>query len=182
MTTGSTARVPSPDEADRRRQEEFHESLVRLIQANTNTINRFLERVCSDRGLAEDALQEALIEAWAQWEVVSGHERPLFWVRKAAWYKLQNLMRSQQREVVGLPETEPVAISDPTDQWQAEQELRWLLRQLPLRPRAVLALAADGGRKSALRPLVSKRIPFLTPSTSVLPLMRFHDSTLPALP
>jgi len=143
VSTGSAARALSPADGARRRNDELHESLVRFIQANDRPIKRFLQRVCNDPGLVEDAFQEALIVALAEWDVVSQHERPILWVRKAAWYKLQELRRSR-REVVGLDEAAPAPLTDPSTQWEAEEMLQHLLRRLPPRQRAVLALAADG--------------------------------------
>jgi RNA polymerase sigma factor (sigma-70 family) len=144
VTAGAAAHALVPDDDGRHHDEESHEALVHLIRANANRITRFLERVCDDHGLAEDALQEALIVAHAQWPVVSRHRDPVAWVRKTAWYKLQNALRGRQAEVVGLAGDEPVAPADPTDRWEAEHVLRQLLRRLPLRQRAVLAMDADG--------------------------------------
>ncbi len=141
--TASTARALADDETPPRR-EPADESLVRFIRDNQGQIKRFLQRVCDDPGLVEDAFQEALIVAYAQWDVVKHHQRPLLWVRKTAWYKLLGLLRSRRQEVVGLAEAEPAPLADPSNQWEAEFILRELLRRLPTRQRAVLALAADG--------------------------------------
>jgi len=139
---GSAARVLPDDGA--RRPAATDESLVQFIRDNQGRIKKFLQRVCDDPGLVEDAFQEALIVAYAQWDVVKHHERPLLWVHKTAWYKLLGLLRSRRLEVVGLEESDPTPLADPTNQWEAEFILRQLLRRLPTRQRAVLALAADG--------------------------------------
>lgn len=141
--SASTARQLPDDEAERR-PVPTDESLVRFIQDNQGQIKRFLQRVCDDPGLVEDAFQEALIVAHAQWEVVKHHQQPLLWVRKTAWYKLLRMLQSRRLEVVGLDETDPAPLAAPEDPWEAEFILRDLLRRLPTRQRAALALAADG--------------------------------------
>ena len=143
MTTGSAALALIGDDDAQRRQHGLDESLVQFIQANETRIKWFLQRICDDSGLVEDAFQEALIVARAKWEVVSRHVQPLFWVRKTAWYKLLTLLDSG-RDVGGLAEIEPEPIGDPSAQWEAEQMLRQLLSRLPARQRAALALAMDG--------------------------------------
>jgi RNA polymerase sigma factor (sigma-70 family) len=142
--TGSVAHALFPDDDDRRRQEKSNEKLVQFIRAHEGQIKHFLQRVCDDPGLVEDAFQEALVVTYARWDVVSQLDQPLFWVRRAAWYKLQGLLRGRRREVVGLDEIEPASLTEPSSAWEAEVTLRELLRRLPTRPRAVLALAADG--------------------------------------
>jgi len=143
VTTGSVARALIQDDEAPRQQHELDESLVQFIQANEAHVKLFLQRVCDDPGLVEDALSEALIVARAKWEIVSQHEQPLFWVRKTAWYKLLTLLECGRDELE--PEAlEPEPMADPSPRWEAELMLRQLLRRLPARQRAALALAADG--------------------------------------
>ena len=144
MTAGSAAAraVPAEDEAARR-QAELDESLTRFIQENHKLIERFLRRLCADRALVEDALQEALITTCAKWEIVSQHDQPLFWVRKTAWHKLMALQESG-RGTVRLDDVLPEALVEPTNPWEAQLMVQYLLRRLPARQAAVLALAADG--------------------------------------
>jgi RNA polymerase sigma factor (sigma-70 family) len=142
--TAVTAHAFAPDDDGRSRPDADDESLVQFIRANDGQIKKFLQRTCDDPGLVEDAFQEALIVTHAQWHVVKHHEQPLLWVRKTANYKLLNLLRARRLEVVGLDEHAPAPIADPSNQWEAELVLRELLRRLPTRQRAALALAADG--------------------------------------
>lgn len=144
MTTAATAGALQPDDDGRIRREPPDESLVRFIQANDGRIKKFLQRACDDPGLVEDAFQEALIVAHAKWDVVKTHKNPLSWVRKTAYYKLLSSLQTRRREVVGLEEHDSVPIADPSNEWEAEIVLRELMRRLPTRQRAVLALAAEG--------------------------------------
>ncbi|MFI7544214.1 RNA polymerase sigma factor [Actinoplanes sp. NPDC049599] len=111
---------------------------------NYSRLLKFLLRQCFDQHLAEDALHEALIVTMHKWEIVSKHERPLYWVRRTAWHKLLTLDDKQKwKDTVPL-ESIPEEPAEPTGSQEAEMVLRFLLRQLPLQQRAVLALMVEG--------------------------------------
>jgi RNA polymerase sigma-70 factor (ECF subfamily) len=134
--------VPTNDDAQRR-QTQLDESFTMFIRENYTVIQRFLLGVCSDPELVEDALQEALITTRAKWEDVSQFEKPLFWVRKTAWYKLLGLQKDS-RATMRLDDVSPEAFAEPTSPREAQLMVQSLLRQLPQRQAAVIALAADG--------------------------------------
>lgn len=141
--TAVRAVVPSEDDGQRR-QAELEESFVDFIEVNYPKIELFLLRHATERSLAEEALQEALVTAMAHWARVSQHGKPLSWVRKTAWHKLMNLL-DRQKTPEAAPAAKPAAQhDDPTGPHEAQLILQQLLAELPMRQRSVLALAADG--------------------------------------
>jgi RNA polymerase sigma factor (sigma-70 family) len=95
----------------------------------------------ASRADAEDAVQEAMINAWQKWETI--HE-PTAWVRTTAIRKLQKGKRQ-------LPPTtaldESAADPEGTDLAVFSEEQRRvlsLLRQLPTAQRTITALYYDG--------------------------------------
>ena len=117
---------------------------VALVE-NYHRIERFLWRLCADRALVDDAVQEAFIVAQHKWEFVSQHMRPLIWVRKTAVNKLMQLQKRQSKHSAArLDVVKPERLAEPADAREAQQATLYLLRQLPARPAMVLALVMDG--------------------------------------
>jgi RNA polymerase sigma factor (sigma-70 family) len=132
------------DDGALRRAAELDDSFVQFLGENYSKILRYLVWQCFDRHLAEDALHEALIVTMDKWDIVSTHERPLYWVRQTAWHKLLTLHdRQKWNDVVPL-ENVPDDVVEPTSSYEAEMVLRQVLSQLPIQQRAVLALMVDG--------------------------------------
>jgi RNA polymerase sigma factor (sigma-70 family) len=135
----SPARVFPPDD-----EAELRESLHRFVRENQESLLRFLERQCFDRHLAQDALQEALIVTFEKWDIVSTHEKPLYWVRRTARHKLLTLHGQQKwKDAVPLDNVSDL-LSEPATAHEAEMVLRLTLSLLPLQKRAVLALMVEG--------------------------------------
>jgi RNA polymerase sigma factor (sigma-70 family) len=108
-------------------------------------VERFLSRVCPDRDLIQDAVQEAFIIARAKWDKVARHPKPLMWVGKTAWHRLKKMLDQQSRRSdVNLDDVPPRLLAEPSDSREARETVLALLRALPLRERAVLALVLDG--------------------------------------
>lgn len=139
----SAAHAVRPDDrnwADR----DLRRSYEAFVGEHYTTILRYLQRQCLDRRLAEDALQEALIVTMHKWETVSGHDKPLYWVRQTARYQLLRLQERQGwKDTVALDDGR-VEVAEPTSAYEAEMVLRQVLKQLPGQHRAVLALMVEG--------------------------------------
>lgn len=128
------------------RDDELDESLVTFVEEHYPGLLRFLERLCFDAYLAEEALQEALIVAINKWPVVSKYDQPVFWVRKTARNKLRRLRANVAKEdLVSLAAVEH-GLEEPKSAYEAEMVVRQALRQLPEQKRAVLALMMEGDR------------------------------------
>ncbi len=132
------------DDEQAHRQALLDESYTRFLRENYTKILKFLHRQCFDRHLAEDALQEALIVAMEKWETVSQHEKPHYWVRRTAWHKLQRLDERQRWRAVVPLDSVLDDLREPAGAHEAEMLLEHVLRQLPYRQRAVLALMVEG--------------------------------------
>ncbi|GAA1844332.1 RNA polymerase sigma factor [Asanoa iriomotensis] len=134
--------LPPGDDGARRRTTD--RSFEQFLSENYTALERFLQRQCFDPHLAEDALHEALIVALDKWETVSRHEKPLYWVRKVAWYKLQTLHdRQKWKDTVPL---ENVAddVVEPRTAHEVERLVLHTARLLPAQHRAVFALMLEG--------------------------------------
>lgn len=126
-------------------QASLDASFAKFFMDSYPSIERFLNRLCTDRGLVEDAAQEAFITARDKWETVVGHDRPLVWVRKTARFKLMRLWDQQTRlPTVNLDDIPPHLLVEPQDPGEAQQAVLHLMRHLPPRQGWVLALAVDG--------------------------------------
>jgi RNA polymerase sigma-70 factor (ECF subfamily) len=132
-----------PDDEDSYRT-ALRASLDRFVAENYSRVLKFLQRQCFDRHLAEDALHEALIVTMNKWEIVSKHEKPLYWVRRTAWNKLLTLHDRQKSDGTVPLEAMPQELVEPTSSHEVEMVLQHVLSQLPLQQRAVLALMVEG--------------------------------------
>jgi RNA polymerase sigma factor (sigma-70 family) len=104
----------------------------------------FLLKLGADESEAEDAAQEAMVQAFKAWECI---EFPAAWVRKAALHSYLRHVKRTRRQASALEQT---ARHRGTTQ-RPEMDLRdeqWrviaLMRQLPRQQRAVAALHYDG--------------------------------------
>src|SRR5277367_5841192 len=91
---------------------------------------------------AEDATQEAMLQAWQQWESV---DEPTSWVRTVAFRAFWRQIRTRQ-QTVPLDEDayEPTADVDLSIFAEEQQRVLRVLRTLPLEQRIVAALFYDG--------------------------------------
>ena len=134
--------VTPDDDGDRRNH--LDDSLAAFVEEEYPRLREFLRRACFDANLAEDALQEAMIVTMEKWPVVSTYDQPLYWVRKTAWYILQNLQRDLRKKTHVPLETAAPDLVELTTAHEAERLLEHLAAQLPDGHRAVLALMREG--------------------------------------
>ncbi|MFY1672609.1 RNA polymerase sigma factor [Plantactinospora sp. WMMB334] len=128
-----------------RGQAESEVSFEAFCQRNFVRVERFLLAQCPDRGLVEDAVQEAFITARDKWEQIREYEKPLAWMYKTARYKLLVLRRRRRQETeISLDEVPPERLAEPADPAEARELLRGWLPQLPPRQAEVFMLALDG--------------------------------------
>lgn len=112
-------------------QERFSRTVVLLISAGAS------------RADAEDATQEAMIEAWRHWRSI---REPAAWLRTVAfraWSKQNDIQRPR---MVPLEDADRSSALDPDLSSFAieQQQVLRLLRALPPMQRAVVALFYDG--------------------------------------
>jgi RNA polymerase sigma-70 factor (ECF subfamily) len=105
---------------------------------------RALGVAIGDQEEARDAVQEAFVQAWQNWERVGGYDDPAGWVRRVAINRLLNRRRSLMRRSHALLRLGSTVLhaDSPTDELLV---LVQALSQLPTKQRAALALRYIGG-------------------------------------
>lgn len=111
---------------------------VRLIAA--------VFRTCGDETLAEDAVQNALVQLQKKWHSVL---EPSKWVYKVALRRVQDAVRSGKRRAaressVALVPQQPDIRNQPEDWVCMRMQLDWMLRELSFKQRAVIAMWSEG--------------------------------------
>ncbi len=108
----------------------------------------------ASRADAEDAVQEAMILAWRQWDTI---EEPAAWVRKVAIRKHWKLAQSRQ-QTVSLNEVavEPASNNELGIFAEEQQQVLRLLRSLPEQQRIAAALNYDGLASEEIAELTGK--------------------------
>jgi RNA polymerase sigma-70 factor (ECF subfamily) len=109
----------------------FRASYPRLVVALT---------LLADRAAAEDAAQDAFVQALRHWEKVRHYDDPAAWVRRAALNRLANQRRGSGRRdrAVARLGAEPAPTGDTDHAGLAD--LRAALAELPERERTVVVL------------------------------------------
>jgi RNA polymerase sigma-70 factor (ECF subfamily) len=127
--TFSPSRVASPEAL-------FEKDYARLVRA--------LGVAIGDQEEARDAVQEAFVQAWQNWERIGGYDDPAGWVRRVAVNRLLNHRRTLLRRGQAL-----VRLGSPQAHVAPPTEERLLLSQafahLSARQRAALALRYVAG-------------------------------------
>jgi len=115
-------------------------------------VERFLSSWERDRGMVEEATQDAFAAAGQKWEDVRRHDKPLAWVLLVARRKLLTYQRNRKRRPLellgdGLDE-QPTA---PSTAHEAAEYVTRLLQRLPPHQAEVMRLSLDGwsGREIA---------------------------------
>lgn len=104
---------------------------------------RALAVACGDPRRAEDAVQDAFVQAHRHWRRVRGYDQPGAWVRRAALHRLVDQERAsardrrRRRRLAAQPTNEPLGHEHAT---VARAELVDALGALPERQRLVVCL------------------------------------------
>jgi RNA polymerase sigma-70 factor (ECF subfamily) len=128
----------------------------------------------ASRSDAEDAVQEAMIQAWEQWGTL---HNPTAWVRTVAirkYWRLAAARRPTERLGESVPDwsgDSGLAIFEDEDQ----QRVLARLGALPLEQRIVLALLIDGATRKEIAELTGK------PEATIRSLLRHARKTLKEL-
>lgn len=110
-----------------------------LFQQSYASIVRALVLAGGDRAAAEDATQEAFIQACVRWKRISRYDNPGAWVRRVAINKLRNAHRSRQRGEAAIQRmgTDLTISAAPGDD---DSDLLVGLRRLPYKQRMCAVL------------------------------------------
>jgi RNA polymerase sigma-70 factor (sigma-E family) len=110
---------------------------------------RFAMVLCCDRGLAEDVVQDALIQAHKRWDTIERMDHPEAYVRRIVVNQYLNWRRKWSRVVPAADIPEHRTAPDHAEQHADRAELVGELAKLPPRQRAVLALRYYAGLTDA---------------------------------
>jgi RNA polymerase sigma-70 factor (ECF subfamily) len=104
-------------------------------------VRKFLRAQCSDAHLVDDVVHDAFLAARAKWATVSGYDKPIAWVYKAANNILRNRLRAASRCAlypdVGAVRDLPV---EPYTNVDRAMDIDRLLRPLTRRERQAVVL------------------------------------------
>jgi RNA polymerase sigma-70 factor, ECF subfamily len=111
-----------------------------FVQRHSARLVRSLALITLDRGLAEDAAQEAFLQLYLHWREVPGMSNPEGWLYRVGMNRCKNYRRALSRaarlvERLGLS-------ADPAAEltWSPEPDFLSIFRHLPKRQRAAVAL------------------------------------------
>jgi RNA polymerase sigma-70 factor, ECF subfamily len=119
-------------------------ALERLFRLHYRSLVRSLSLVTLDRQIADDAVQEAFLKLYREWDRISGYEEPAAWLYRVAVCRC----RDQQRGIARARRlVERIAAARPkTDPgWSIEPSLARAFRALPHRQRMAASLHYLGG-------------------------------------
>src|SRR4051794_28072343 len=93
-----------------------------------------------DPALAEELAQEALLRTYRHWEKVSGYERPGAWTRRVTMNLASTARTRRRAEGAALERLAGATAGAANDDLRLSAEFWNLVRQLPRRQRAAVAL------------------------------------------
>ncbi|MEU6375310.1 sigma-70 family RNA polymerase sigma factor [Streptomyces sp. NPDC046909] len=95
--------------------------------------------LCGSREDAEDATQEAFLEAYRAWDRITGYDLPEAWVYRVAGQRLWKTHRRRRTGQERLPDV-PVPVQAGPEQSAEAREVLRLLAALPSRQRITMVL------------------------------------------
>ncbi len=101
-----------------------------------------------DLTAAEDATQEAFVQAWMRWNRISHYDNPGAWVRRVAINKLRNAHRSRVRGEAAVKRMN-FEFSTASSPGETESDLIVGLRRLPYKQRLCAMLYYVDGLSTA---------------------------------
>jgi RNA polymerase sigma-70 factor (ECF subfamily) len=93
-----------------------------------------------DPAVAEEVAQEALLRAYRHWPKVSGYDRPGAWTRRVTTNLALSARTRRRAEAVALERMADAWPEAPRDELRDADEFWSLVRELPRRQRAAVAL------------------------------------------
>jgi RNA polymerase sigma factor (sigma-70 family) len=123
----------------------------------------------ASRADAEDAVQEAMLSAWRQWDKI---QNPDSWVRTVATRAYYRQVRARQQTVPLDESSARAADSDLSIFTEEQQDVLRVLRALPSEQRTVVAQRYDGATCKEIAVMTGK------PAATIRSLLRNARQTL----
>ena len=120
---------------------EKPEGFAQFVEARERALQRTAWLLTGDRGLAEDLVQTALVQAWPRWERIRRHDDPEVYIRRVmvnTWATWARRRWWGERATQSVPEGP--ALGDIAAEVAVRIAIRSALASLTARQRAVLVL------------------------------------------
>ena len=111
-----------------------------FVNRHSARLVKSLALITLDRGLAEDAAQEAFLQLYLHWREVPGMRDPAAWLYRVGMNRCKNYRRAMSR-TARLVERLGQSVDERTQgQWSPEAGFVAIFQPLPKRQRAAVAL------------------------------------------
>jgi RNA polymerase sigma-70 factor (ECF subfamily) len=123
------------------RDEEWPADFDAFVSRHSARLVKSLALITLDRGLAEDAAQEAFLQLYLHWREVPGMRDPAAWLYRVGMNRCKNYRRALSR-TARLVERLGRSVDDerPQEQWSPETDFVTIFQPLPKRQRTAVAL------------------------------------------
>lgn len=122
------------------RDGEWPADFEAFLHRHSAQLVKSLALITLDRGLAEDAAQEAFLQLYLHWREVPGMRDPAAWLYRAGMNRCKNYRRALSR-ADRLADRLSRSVDDgPQEQWSPEPDFVAIFQPLPKRQRAAVAL------------------------------------------
>ena len=104
---------------------------------------------------ATEVAQEAMLEAYRQWDVI---DQPRAWVRRVAsrmWWRARETEQAERPQET-VPDHDPLLTDDAATEIEARHTFLAMTRRLPPAQREVMAWTYDGYRPTEIAALIGK--------------------------
>jgi RNA polymerase sigma-70 factor (ECF subfamily) len=119
----------------------YRQSYVALV--------RSLSVVAGDQRVAEEAVQEAFIQAHLRWSRLATYDDPVAWLRRVATNRVLNEHRTRRRHLVAVERIGLRSGTDPESAAVDQAGLERAIAGLPIRQRAAVVLRYLGDLTTA---------------------------------
>jgi RNA polymerase sigma-70 factor (ECF subfamily) len=140
LTMDAARRERSPDSVSR--DGEWPADFEAFVDGHSARLVKSLALITLDRGLAEDAAQEAFLQLYLHWREVPGMRDPAAWLYRVGMNRCKNYRRALSR-TAGLIDRLGRSVEGgqyPPEQWSPEADFVALFQPLPKRQRTAVAL------------------------------------------
>ena len=131
------------------RDEEWPVNFEAFVIWHSARLVKSLTLITLDRGLAEDAAQEAFLKLFLHWHERPGFRDPVAWLYRVGMNQCKDYRRALSRATRLVERLGGSLEEQAQGQWSPEPDLVAILRSLPKRQRAAAALHYLGGFSTA---------------------------------